>query len=141
MIAIREIPKRAWLAAQDTIPFELWRGLDFYYNLGRSRLLQKAVAASFFRNIILLLAVLYFSRYLPEHIYGLVFVALGASLLGYVTLRMRIHALDFAESHGERFASSSNRQSYFDVINLTDSIFGFLYIVAGFSIRISQPIF
>lgn len=129
--------KRAKHILMDTVPAELWQGISFYKDIERTDLMMKAIGASFARNfIIFLLLWIAGLRKVESTNIGLVLVGIGATLLAYVALRMRIHSLDFVSRDTERFSSSSRRQSYFDVLNVTDSLLGFFYIVSGFSVRI-----
>lgn len=94
----------------------------------------KASVSSVSRNAVLV-SILVFA-FQDTGSVGLAVVGLGASILAYVALRMRVHALDFVERRDTRFASPSRRDSYFDVLNVADSIFGFFCVVIGFSLRI-----
>lgn len=96
--------------------------------------MTKASVSSFIRNAVLV-SILVFT-FQDTGSVGLAVVGLGASILAYVALRMRVHALDFVERTDTRFASPSRRKSYFEVLNVADSIFGFLCVVIGFSLRI-----
>jgi len=128
---------RIRLILNDIVLLELWRGIDFYKNIGRKTLMLKAISASLLRNMCIILVLTFF---IPPNdnfaVVGLALVAFGATILGYVALRMRVHSLDFVTRSTERFKSPSRRKSYFDVINVTDSLLGVLFIIVGFSLRI-----
>ena len=128
---------RLRLILNDIVLIELWRGIDFHKNIGRKKIMVKAISASILRNIGIILFLTFF---IPTNndfaVVGLTLVAFGATILGYVALRMRVHSLDFVTRSTERFKSPSRRKSYFDVINVTDSLLGVLFIIVGFSLRI-----
>lgn len=129
---------RLRLILADTVIGQLYQGVSFYQNIGRVRLMAKALSSSLIRNSVLLSLIGVAFRNTGS--LGLAVVGLGASTLAYVALRARVHSLDFVERQTERFASPSRRGSYFDVLNVADSIFGFVYVVLGFSLRIAPSL-
>jgi len=122
------------LVLSDTVIGQLYQGISFYRNIGRMRLMGMALSRSAIRNGLLLVFLLAFFG--NAETIGIMIVGLGASSLAYVALRMRVHSLDFVERETQRFAAPSYRKSYFDVMNVADSVFGFLCVVLGFSLRI-----
>ena len=100
--------------------------------------MSTALSSSVIRNFLIFYFI--FLLFRDSDAIGVVIVGLGASLLAYVALRIRVHSLDFVERRTERFASASRRQSYFDVMNVADSVFGFLCVVIGFSLRVSLSV-
>ena len=129
---------RLKLILRDTVIGQLYQGVSFYQNIGRLGLMVTALSSSVIRNFFILYFILIIFR--ESNTIGVVIVGLGASLLAYVTLRIRVHSLDYVGQSPERFASQARRKSYFEVMNVGDSIFGFLCVVVGFSLRISSPI-
>jgi hypothetical protein len=129
---------RLKLILGDTVIGQLYQGISFYQNMGRMRLMGTALSSSIIRNFFILYFISIIFR--ESNAIGVVIVGLGASLLAYVALRIRVHSLDYVRRRPERFANQSRRKSYFEVMNVGDSIFGFLCVVVGFSLRISSPI-
>jgi hypothetical protein len=130
--------RRLRLIVSDTVVGQLYQGISFYQNLGRLSIMGKALSSSDIRNFILLLVLV--CSFQNTGSVGLSIVGLGAATLAYVALRARVHSLDFVERRTERFAAPSLRQSYFDVLNVSDSIFGFAYVVLGFTLRITSSL-
>lgn len=124
---------------KDTVPGQFIQAEDVFEKVNRSALSTRAYRNSVIRNI-LLAALPTYLLYLhspPTIAYALLLVAYGAIALGYVSLRIRVNDLDFTNSaDSDRFASPSNRQTYFDALNTADAFQGWILVVIGFLLQV-----